>query len=158
MYDGKSYYGDEVTSHIETNGRLILEGTTVTGAVVINGALHATDADIYILTANGEVKLDGCTIRQSLLVNGMLSMNGSQLKGLCSVASEKICFIQSRAQDILIRKIEGRPVEQQLILSQGSEVAGTITFESGRGKVFLEQGSSLFGEVIGGEVLELASQ
>ena len=154
---GLQEYGPVTVESIQSNGVVTLDGTTVTGVVSCNGTLKATGADMNHLIVNGQVTLKQSIVRSDMLINGKLTASGSQLSGTLSIASEKTDLIDTKAEDIIVRKVEGDSREQLLILSDQTVVQGSIQFESGSGKVILENTARVLGDILGGEILETSS-
>lgn len=148
---GFAHYGKETLSSLGVNGSLTLEGTRVKGPVEVNGRLDAQDATIGSFDVNGSASFSNSQVASPSKVNGFFSAVSSQFQGEVTASSQKISLNNSTASSIVVRDIRWLPGSQTVELSHNSKVTGTITFESGKGKVILSEGS-VVGNVVGGEI------
>ncbi|MBS0656272.1 MAG: hypothetical protein JSR46_10880 [Verrucomicrobia bacterium] len=149
---GFAHYGKETVSSLSVNGSLTLDGTRIKGLLEVNGKLDAQDATIGSIDVNGSVHLANCQVSGKTAVNGFFSATSSQFQDEITVSSQKVALNDSTAPSIVVRQIKWLPGTQTVELSHNSKIAGNITFESGKGKVILSDGSIVSGSVIGGEV------
>jgi cytoskeletal protein CcmA (bactofilin family) len=107
------------------------------GNITVCGFLYAADSCF-----NGNVYVDDD-----------VTLACSSIQGCLTARAEMIDIYASNLQDIVV-EATGPYYDLQVVrLSAGSEVNGDITFKSGRGKVCLESGSQLNGEVYGGNIM-----
>lgn len=131
------------------NGMVSVYGTTVKGATVVNGLLHAEDANFNTLEVNGSVKLSQCTINDIANINGSLNASSTKFENTLEIHSSETRFINSKvARDLHIGHTDSK--KQVVYLDNFSEVTGDIVFDDQDGEVILRGQSKIGGKVIGG--------
>lgn len=134
------------------NGSVTVNGTTVLGATLINGLLHAEDANFFSLEVNGSVKLAQCTINDLATIKGSLSASSTKFEKTLDIFSSETRFINSKvASDLHIGHTDSK--KQVVYLDNFSEIVGDIIFDDGAGEVILRGHSKIGGKVIGGHMV-----
>lgn len=148
---GLIQHGNEKLESLSANGRITLNGTQVIGPLDVSGSLSAHDAHIGAVNVNGHAWFYNSTVDGKCEVGGLISAEKSTFKDTILVTSRKINFDDCNVNSILVRKIWW-PFSSQVVELTNSVCKGDITFESGKGRVILLDGSQVQGKVIGGEI------
>ncbi len=159
-------------------GPLKFETLTVQKDTVITGDASGKDGNFLNLTVVGPFNLTQTTC-QNLIVTGSVettklivrdktvsvgNFNAAESQfGDMTLTAEKVLLKETKAQNILLKKNkengvlswldEGHP--QELRLMKNSIIEGDVTFESEKGKIFLEEGSQIKGTIKGAVVQNL---
>lgn len=152
-YSGKNYYGHEVVPSVRDKGDVTMNGTTVVGGTEVHGQLKANNAHLHALTVNGNVDLSETIISGASNIAGRLSANHSTLQQLLSIKTDEMTFVSTQSKDIVFAK-GSYCRSQSLHLTHHSIVDGGVTFQCGKGTVYISAGSSMNGRVIGGRVVK----
>ena len=129
-----AHYGEEILTSLDFAGYITLDGTTVTNTAHINGYMHTRFADFSELFVKGHARIQDSKIRKNMGIEGeLLAINVEFQKGLVC-KSAKIVLSHCRLPNLTVKGLD-EPGEQIVQLSDGTEISGTITFESGCGKV-----------------------
>lgn len=150
---GYQKYGKETVESIEGNGSMILEGTKVLGAVLINGSLNAEESAIESLQVNGQADLKNCLINNTTTINGSLNADNTKFQKELSVASQKITLRTCSVDSLIIRQVSSYHGIQIIDLRSGTKITGPIVVESGNGEIWLSSNSEIFDQVTGAKVM-----
>lgn len=144
--------GHGIVDNLSGNGMVTVNGTTVSGATLVNGLLHADDTNFYSLDVNGNAKLTQCTINDVASIKGSLTASSTKFEKTLDVYSSKTRFINSKVSNELhLGHTDSR--KQVVYLDNFSEVSGDIIFDDGEGEVILRGQSKIGGKVVGGHVV-----
>lgn len=144
--------GSGTVDSLSGNGMVTVNGTTVSGATLVNGLLNADDANFNSLDVNGSAKLTQCTVNDVASVKGSLTASSTKFEKNLDVYSSETRFINSKvSNDLHIGHTE--PKKQVVYLDNFSEVSGDIIFDDGDGEVILRGQSKIGGKVIGGHTV-----
>jgi hypothetical protein len=147
---GVHFYGRETVESITMNGSAVLEGTTVIGNTSVNGNLRVNEATLNTLIVIGKVALNGSLVDGEVVINGLLTADKTKFNKGISIASETVVFKNCQIASINVR--ESRNRVQIVELRDGTQVEGSIVFESGKGEVWLYPGSVVKGDVVGAQI------
>jgi len=142
--------GKGTVSNITGNGMVNINGTTVSGAAVINGLLSATDANFLSLDVNGSANLIQCTINELSEIKGLLTASSTKFDHGLTVYSSSTRFINSKVNGDL-HLPHSKSQKQIVYLDNFSEVTGDIVFDDGQGEVVVRGKSKIGGKVVGGQ-------
>ncbi|NOQ36615.1 MAG: hypothetical protein GQ569_12090 [Methylococcaceae bacterium] len=150
----------------------ILNGTTVTKQLTVNGSLDANAVNLNELYVNGDVKavnsilnsaeINGKThfinsqIAKKLTVNGLLIAEGSHFASDIIVSSSKIVLSSSHIQNIIVNAInncDNDSEEQVIHLKNNTHLYGKIVFNCAKGKVLIDASSIVDDKQIKGAVI-----
>ncbi len=146
---GSTTCGAGTVSSLTGNGMVTVNGTTVTGATIVNGLLSAEDASFTSLDVNGSTNLIQCTVNADAAIKGTLSASSTKFQGKLEIYSNSTRFINSKVSgDLHILHTE--PKQQIVYLDNFSEVTGDVIFDDGDGEVIVRGSSKINGKVIGG--------
>lgn len=144
--------GHGTVNNLNGNGMVTVNGTTVAGATVINGLLHAEDANFFSLEVNGSVKLVQCTINDAASIKGALTASSTKFEKMLEIYSSETRFINSKVNNNL--HLAHTDSKKHIVyLDNYSEVSGDIVFDDGDGEVILRGNSKVGGKVIGGHLV-----
>lgn len=144
--------GHGTVDSLSGNGMVTVNGTTVSGATLVNGLLNADDANFYSLDVNGSAKLTQCTINDVASIKGSLTASSTKFEKTLDVYSSETRFINSKvSNDLHLGHTDSR--KQVVYLDNFSEVSGDIIFDDGEGEVILRGQSKIGGKVVGGHAI-----
>jgi len=143
--------GGEVVDHILANGVANLMGTSVINDTIVNGTLKAENTQLNSVTVNGAAIIKDAEITARAEINGSLSAIKSNFLGAIYLGSNSSCLEACNTKDIFINSRSHTENELHLF---ATKVDGSIFFKKKSGTVFLCQGSTVSGQVSGGEVIE----
>jgi hypothetical protein len=143
-------YGKETFDAVKTNGFATLEGTTVKGALEATGRIKAIHASIGSFSCNGYATLIDTRIKSQSEVNGFLHAFATQFQGPVTVAAGSVDFTDCTIDSLVIKSGAWIFGTQVVELYGNTVVKGSITFESGQGKVIKSPQSKIQGKIIGG--------
>ena len=144
--------GRGAVDSLSGNGMVTVNGTTVSGATLVNGLLNADDANFYSLDVNGSARLTQCTINDVASIKGSLTASSTKFEKTLDVYSSEIRFINSKvSHDLHLGHIDSR--KQVVYLDNFSEVSGDIIFDDAEGEVILRGRSKIGGKIIGGHLV-----
>lgn len=149
---GLTSYGAITLESLKSAGLLKLNGTSV-AALQVKGSLIAKDATIGSLEIFGEANLSNSTVEKTSSIFGTLQATHAKFLQPLTLQTRKATFTASKLDSIRVQPTESKG-KQILELRQGTEVNGSIVFESGNGEVHISRNSHLFGSVTGGKVLK----
>lgn len=133
-----------VTQDFKVNGPLS-GAHLLCGDLTVTGPVEGNDFTLQSLMVHGPVNLTNVTVKGAVTINGgPVSILQGKLQNL-TVAAKSIKLMSTTVGSIVIRKVDEE--KQQLIL-EGTQVNGTIFFESGKGEM-IATGSSISGKVEG---------
>ncbi|KTD33584.1 hypothetical protein Lnau_2335 [Legionella nautarum] len=144
--------GKGTVSELTGNGMVSVNGTTINGPTTVNGMLTADDAYFSTLDVNGSVSLMQCTVNELAEIKGNLKAASTKFENSLDIHSSSTRLINSKIAGHL-NVLHTDNQSQEVYLDNNSEVSGNISFNDGRGKVYVRGGSKLGGKVIGGEII-----
>lgn len=152
MVPGSVTCSKGLVESLSGNGMVTVNGTTVSGATLINGLLNAEDANFFSLDVNGSAKLTQCTINDAATVKGSLVASSTKFEKNLEVFSSETRFVNSKvSNDLHLGHTDSK--KQVVYLDNFSEVSGNIVFEDGLGEVIVRGQSKIGGKVIGGQIV-----
>lgn len=150
MLPGIINCGEGVIDHINGNGIASINGTSITGKTLFNGALSANNATFSSIDLKGSVNLTQCTVSEKSNIKGALVASSTKFNNKLTVYSDKVKFVNSHiVGDLYMPRTE--QAEQVVVLDKHSTIKGNIIFDSLHGIVILQGKSKIYGEIIGGE-------
>lgn len=141
-----------VVDSLQGTGNVVVNGTTVSGATIVDGLLSADDANFSSLEVNGSAKLTQCTINDTANIKGSLAASSTKFQKSLKIYSDKTRLINTKVNGDL-RLCHTDAKKQILYLDNYSEVSGDIIFDDGAGEVFVRGKSKIGGKVVGGQVI-----
>lgn len=145
--------GNGTVDHLLGNGMVNVNGTTVTGAAVINGLLNAEDASFSSLEVNGSANFIQCTVNETADIKGSLNASSTKFQSKLEIYSNSVRFINSKVDNDLHIHHTDSNKKQTVYLDNFSEITGNITFDDGEGEVYIRGNSKIGGKIIGGQVV-----
>lgn len=134
--------------NIVSNGRVLIQETTVAESTKVNGMLDVVKSHLNELEINGNIEIKESTVEGSTQINGVLKAFQTTFSRI-SISSEAIFLSESKVlQDVIVRPSK-EGFKQVLTLERNSRIEGSVIFESGRGEVRCLDGSTILGEVRG---------
>jgi hypothetical protein len=141
--------GHGTVEHVYGNGMVNIDGTTVTGATMVNGSLSAKDANFLSLDVNGSAHLMNSIVNEQSSIKGELTASSTKFEHGLTIYSNSTKLIKSTIKgDLHVPHIN--PKKQVIYLDNASEVTGDIVFDDGHGMVFIRGKSRVGGHIIGG--------
>ncbi len=151
---GIVHYGAETLSTLDANGFVTLDSTFVRKALTVHGTLSAEKAQINNMHVSGKASLSDCVVNGQTQVSGFLSAKACSFRGPLELTMHSVTFEDCNLDTIVIKKPFWSLLTQKVELTGKSICKGTITFESGSGKVIVSGKSQMVGTVHGGEVVK----
>ncbi|MGC2310335.1 MAG: hypothetical protein WA432_01785 [Candidatus Babeliaceae bacterium] len=153
-YNGFANMADTtIHDNVTVNGSFTGEKLTLKKSLEVNGSGTLKNSKIFgPLHVNGSIDFDNVTVNSQSTINGSIDTNKSSFEKLIALSGDG-SFKDSQLTEILVKK----PTKEQkntLYLSGTTCVSGDITFESGKGKVYLSDEAHIKGKVIGGEIIK----
>lgn len=166
--NGSATFKDlKIADYMKVNGSATGKNLQVK-TLEVNGSLTAKYLIINDMIVSGAASLREALIKGSLSVNGSLKCEQIKVQGKTSIAgdlkvssgefqdieikSDLAEIIRSKANNIVF---SNQQVAQKILeLKSGTTVSGNVTFKSGKGTVYLYDGSKIGGTVEGGEVIK----
>lgn len=145
--------GYGTVANITANGTAMLNSTTVTNQLSVNGELTATHASINNINCRGSCILSESTISGNAIINGMLNATNSYFSKLFTLNSNASILNASKTADIIITAF-GKKESNYLCLENNTHT-GSITFSADTGIVY-ESGDSTALNIINGKILRSA--
>ncbi|MDE3045333.1 MAG: hypothetical protein KGJ02_01620 [Verrucomicrobiota bacterium] len=152
-FTGAHTLNDQIFDDINGQGLLKLHGTKVLGHLRVDGSLLARSARIGYLEVYGEANLANTTIEQASTIIGYLRAEGAIFKGALILGAQKAVFTNTKLQSITVRKETSFKGKQIIELKHKTIVDGPITFESGKGEIYLYPGSQILDTVTGAKII-----
>jgi len=149
---GIVHYGSETLTTLNSTGFVTLDGTFVRKELTVHGSLSAEKAQINNMTVQGRASLTDSVISGQSSVYGFLRAKGTSFRGPIEFSGHGVTFEDSNLDAIVVKKPFWAFLQQTIELSGKTICKGTITFESGKGKVIVSGKSQMLGSVQGGEV------
>ena len=144
-------YGKETMDSLKGNGLVTLEGTTIRGRLEVNGSVKATKAFIGAFDCAGYANLTDCVIKTHSDVNGFLNANRTAFQGPVVLKAQKAEFTDCTIESLIVKNPSWVFGTQVIELQGKTVVKGSITFESGQGKVNMSPQSKVLGKIVGGQ-------
>jgi hypothetical protein len=130
----------------------------------VHGQLSASDLDVgEKVTIHGQATLNDVNFKDDLTVHGQLALDNGVIAGETSIHGQahiskcrmnnlvvyarKITLTTSTVKNIYVKETNHKTT----ITLIDSKVEGDIVFDSGNGKVILEDGAAVGGKIIGGD-------
>lgn len=139
---------------LKIEGPLKMDNTSVTKDLVVNGPATITGAKVGgKLRVNGPVSLDHSQVTGDVKINGPLFARGSTVKGDLDVSTNVLTLSKTTVNNIVVR--DQHPLDGQMprvVLSQGTKVNGSITFDGKAGEVYVQSGASVKGKLVNGSL------
>jgi len=144
--------GRGTVDRIKGNGVASINGTTITGKTVFNGAFSADNATFSSVELKGSVNFSQCTVSEQSSIKGALVASSTKFKHGITVYSNNVTFVNSQIiGDLHMPRTEQE--EQVVLLDKHSRVKGNIIFDGLHGTVIIRGKSKVDGEIIGGKIL-----
>lgn len=163
-------YKTLVTKYVTTDQKLAAECSDI-GAVNVKGTAWISESIIrrssvfhdkvrfYCSRACGDLAICGelyafqTHFESDVHVSNSVTAEGSCFQG-CLTAKASMIDLQNSSASTIIVEATGPYYDHQIVrLANGSVVSGDIHFLSGHGKVCIDQTSSFYGQIFGGNVI-----
>lgn len=163
-------YKTLVTNYVMTDQKLAAECSDI-GAVNVKGSAWISESIIrrnsvfhdsvrfYCSSACGDLSICGALYAFQTRFGGDVHVNDSVTAECscfqgCLTAKAEMIDLQNSSANTIVVEPTGPYYDPQVVrLANGSVVTGDIHFQSGRGKVCIDQSSSLQGQIYGGNVI-----
>lgn len=148
---GSTYCGNIEVDRLVSNGITTMHGTKVTKHAEVNGTLVAKDVLLNTLAVNGTASVSNAEVSANAEFNGILQAKHSQFQGAIHLASNASQFDNCTTKDIVVSNTN---TPQPKLTLLNTSVNGNIVFADQQGTVYVCRGSTISGQVIGGEIIE----
>lgn len=147
------------------SGYFNIKKGAILGEAKVSGSVDAEDVSVGAAKISGSLSIKNSTISGPVKVGGGLDAKKTTFNDIIDVSSNKMVFSDSSTHSITVRKTNSSftlfgwspfdvQKEQVVELRDGTMVNGSITFESGQGKVYVYGNSKITGTVKGGIVIK----
>lgn len=143
--------GYGTVENVTANGTAILNGTTVTNQLNVNGELTAIHASINNIHCSGSCILSESTFSSNTIISGILNATNSYFSQPLTLNSNASILNASKTADIII-SIAGEK-ELNFLCLENNTHTGSITFSASTGIVY-ESGGSTALNVINGKIVQ----
>ncbi|MBP9693289.1 MAG: hypothetical protein KBE16_01080 [Alphaproteobacteria bacterium] len=131
------------------NGKTEVEKSSFTGSFTSNGDTELESVSITKQTTiNGNTKIKKSTFGDTVTASGEFDAEDSTFKAIIAEV-EKMELSNCKAESILIKKSTDATKQQIVELKGKTDITGSITFESGNGKVVIKDKTVKTGEIKG---------
>lgn len=151
VQQGTNRYGAQTIESLESTGLIKLEGTTITQSLAVTGSLIANNAQLRHLTVIGEANLRDTKVTDEATFIGYLQAHKTTFDHPITLNSQKAVFTASTLKGITFKRDGSYKGRQFLELKQGTIIEGPVTFEGGKGEIYLYSGSKILGPISGGK-------
>lgn len=151
---GAGSFGNETIDSIDTMGLAKLKGTTVLHLVQVSGSLISQDATLGSVSVMGEAHFTNTIIQNGGSILGYVQAHNSTFDGPLFIRGQKSVFVSTKLKGITVQPLDAFKGKQIIELRQKTIVDGPITFESGRGEIYLYPGAQVIGTVQGGKIVK----
>ena len=149
---GETRCGEGTVADVHANGTANLNGTTVTGDTIVNGTLHSHGAKLARVDVNGSACIKDSQVSQTAMINGTLKSQHSTFASDIRLGSTLSTLDHTNTVNIDVTA-DSSGHDQLIYVSDASTVQGDITFNSGKGIVYLSKDSKITGQVRGGKII-----
>lgn len=149
---GVVHHGKVTMDSLKSNGRVTLEGTTVKNLLHVNGSIYSHKASIGKLNVGGHAHLSRSKILGKSEVSGTLNAEKCTFGNKIVLTGQKMSLQNCKVKSIFIKKTYWPFTSQVIELSKNSICKGKITFESGKGRIIVKDGSKVLGKVRGAKI------
>lgn len=142
-----------ITTLMEVNGDVRANDIVVSSPMTIIGSLyagHGTFASSVNLT--GTIHCDTCLFNDKTFIVGNIKINNSEFAREITMTISNAFFSNSKLKDIHVMPTNDNNEEQAIYLKENT-LAQNIKFDSGKGVVFVSNGSRIMGTVTGGKII-----
>lgn len=163
-------YHTKVTNYVMTDQKLATDGSELGGVNVggkawihqstihdgsyFHDSVRFTQSQAFAnLTICGDLYACESFFKGDVNVEGELTAECSDFQGLLTAKAEMVDLQSSHVADLVVEETGPYYDHQVVRLANGTLITGDITFESGHGRVCIEKGSSLQGQVYGGQII-----
>lgn len=120
--------------------------------LIISGSFSGVGVKVKdILKVDGSLSGSNIVVQGATKVAGVMSVSGSEFVSI-ELETEKSDLTASKAKTILVK--EDKTKVQKLELRKKTIISDDVTFESGKGEVYLYDGSEILGKVRGAVVIK----
>lgn len=144
-------YGKETMDSLKANGLVSLDQTTVRGRLEVNGSVKATKAIMGAFDCAGYASLTDCLIKTHSDVSGFLNATRTAFQGPVVLKAQNATFTDCTIESLIVKNPTWVFGTQVIELQGKTIVKGSITFESGHGKVNMSPQSKVLGKIVGGQ-------
>jgi hypothetical protein len=148
---GTTFCGSGTTKNVDAVGYVNIDGTTITDHLGVMGKVSAANANIGSVKCIGEMSIKGSVIQNGFEIIGFVNAASTNFLGSIEITGPETTFDGSSMKNITIKRAEHSG--EKIYLEGNSVVNGNIVFESGNGYVIENNGSSISGKVIGGQII-----
>lgn len=144
----------------DVGGVCVGENAWISSSFVRGGARIEGTAHIYESEVSGPVHVGeeliacGAKFKADVQVEGNITAQDSCFEGALTATADIVCLTNTKTGALCIKDCGPYWDKQIIRIRNGSVVAGDITFESGRGRVMIDDSSRFIGTLCGGRFLE----
>lgn len=147
---GQCVYGNETIPNVVCFGSATLNGTTVTGSVLVTGPLQSSNANMGSLYVAGTATLNNSHVNGDTNIAGPLITTNTKLNGNLFVAANQTTLNSTTVNGSTM--IKSSLQSPTLNLNSNSQINNSLTFQGLPGLVVEQGGSSVNGKIINGKV------
>ncbi|MSP53526.1 MAG: hypothetical protein EXR81_04670 [Gammaproteobacteria bacterium] len=141
-----------INGTLSTHGEVNVNHLTVTGSTDVHGQLGVSSGTLHATTVYGALNATNTTF-DDVKVFGRASIQDSKINGNLTLSSKWSVLNGTFVNNILVTKSIFAPT-QIVCLEKASHVTGNITFDSGKGTLYIIGASKIDGKVIGANVIK----
>ncbi len=169
-------YGDKISGSADLSNHSF-ENLTVSGSadlkdlkvdkdLIVSGSFEGKNITADNISASGSASLENINVKNNLKVSGSFEGKNITVEGKTKISggmivskgnftdieisASRIKLFDSKSHNILILESDSK---QKLEL-KNSTISGDITFESGKGEIYLDSDSKILGKVDGAKVIK----
>lgn len=148
-FNGPAACAGGASAHVSVNGPLKVSNTRIE-SISINGPLEIRDSSIGSGSVAGSIEAKNAHLGE-FTVSGGANIKNSSIEAITLSGSAHLTHV--KVGNIIASGDNNCENGSRIYLDDHSLVSGTITFTNGReGKVFVDKGSKVLGQVIGGKI------
>ncbi len=134
------HYGETTFENLDFCGYITLDGTKIYKKAHINGYMQAKSVDFHRLTVKGHANIQESRVHRETTIEGVLLAIRVKFSEKLTCRCSKITLSHCKLDSLHILNPENG--EQPLVeLCDGTEISGSIIFESKNGRVIASQDS-----------------
>lgn len=117
---------------------------------VVSGSIKASDLTASFGSVKGAISAHNLNISGDLKLSGEIYITKSIL-GNVEITSNAATFKDSKIHNIMVKNNNNK--EQKITLANKTIISGDVTFESGNGKIYLDNSSKIEGKITGATIV-----
>lgn len=147
---GNTKCGPGSISDVNVLGNLYTNNTAIQNSLKVIGVATLSGGSVANANIDGDGHFSSVVMKGLTQLTGKLDATTTTFKGELKIDSPDITLKNTVAQNIDVTDMTN-PVDDLYL--DGSHVNGNITFDSGKGEVFVKDGTVISGSVIGGKII-----